>query len=162
MVAGKFTELLKENSFSFITGVPCSYFNSLINAFYMDAYFSHYPAVREDIAVGLSAGAYLSGKLPLVYMQNSGLGYSLEAFASIHMIYHIPTLVLLSYRGPEDPGMEEHQIMGEHTLDLLKSFKLDYSILDSRIDSRKFGNLKKQMIEKKSLYFLLVGKESIS
>jgi sulfopyruvate decarboxylase alpha subunit len=162
MDSGKFTVLLKENNFRFVTGVPCSYFNSLINDFYRDPYFSHFPAVREDIAVGMSAGAYLSGELPIIYMQNSGLGYSLEAFASIHMIYHIPTLVLVSYRGPEDPGMDEHKIMGAHTIELLKSFKLDYSVLDTHIESKEFEAIKRQMVESKLPYFLLAKKGSFS
>src|SRR4030043_1506164 len=120
MPAVEFAELLKINGFNFITGVPCSYFTSLLKIFNRKKGFIHIPAVREDIAVGLSAGAYMSGKLPLVYMQNSGLGYSLEAFASLHLIYGIPALVLLSYRGPEDVDMEEHLVMGKYTEELLK------------------------------------------
>jgi phosphonopyruvate decarboxylase len=161
MKAVRFAELLKQNKFNFITGVPCSYFISLIDTFYQNPYFSHFPAVREDIAVGMSAGAFLSGKLPVIYMQNSGLGYSLEAFASIHMIYHIPALVLVSFRGPQDQGMEEHQVMGKHTEDIFKSFSLDYSILDKDIDPKAFTAIKGTMFKKKLPYFLLIKKGSL-
>ena len=161
MKALDFVNLLGKKGFNFITGVPCSYFTPMIKLLAQDRSLSHFPAVREDIAVGMSAGAFLSGKLPVIYMQNSGLGYSLEAFASIHMIYHIPVLVLISFRGPQDQGMEEHQIMGKHTEDIFKSFSLDYSILDKDIDPKAFTAIKGTMLKKKLPYFLLINKESL-
>ena len=160
--SGIFIATLKKNRFDFITGVPCSYFRSLIEKLNQDPEFPHFPAVREDMAVGLSAGAYLSGRLPVVYMQNSGLGYSLEAFASLHVIYRIPTLVLMSYRGPEDPGMEEHRVFGEQTINILKSFQFNHSLLDSGFEHLKLDTIKNHILEQKAPYFLLIKKESLT
>lgn len=158
MLSAQFGELLKLNGFDFITGVPCSYFKSLIETFSRDRFINHIPAVREDIAIGLSAGAYLSGKLPVVYMQNSGLGYCLEAIVSLHLIYAIPALILLSYRGPEDIDMEEHLVMGKHTENLLKSFNIDYSIPRERKIEPFLKKAKQNLMEKKKPYFLLFKK----
>ncbi len=130
MKATKFLELLEKRKYNFFTGVPCSYFTSLCSVLALRGGTFHVPAVREDIAVGIACGAYLAGKRPAIYMQNSGLGYSLEAFAALPLIYQMPLLVLVSYRGPQDPGMEEHLVMGQHTEEILKSFAIDYSIFD--------------------------------
>lgn len=157
----EFIDFLKKEGFGFVSGVPCSYFTPLINIFSSDSYFTHIPAVREDISVGLSAGAFLAGKLPVVYMQNSGLGYSLEAFASIHLIYHIPTLVLMSYRGPQDQNMEEHEIMGKHSEGLLELFQMQYAILDGKSPVGSLSDIKETLRTTKKPYFLLITKNSL-
>lgn len=158
MDARKFVNLLKDFQFHFFTGVPCSYFATLLETLNTTSTGPHVPAVREDIALGVAAGAYLGGELPVVYMQNSGFGYSLEAFASLHMIYKFPVLVLLSYRGPEDLGMEEHRIMGEHTETILRTFGLKYSILDERISKKEMTEIKEYLLSEQQPYFLLITK----
>jgi phosphonopyruvate decarboxylase len=45
------------------------------------------------------SGAYLGGKRPLVVMQNSGLGVSLNALGSLHILYELPVLLLVTWRG---------------------------------------------------------------
>ena len=96
MKAIGFLALSVKNGFNFFTGVPCSYLSSLCQTVTHKDISSHVPAVREDIALGLAEGAYLVRKFPVIYVQNSGLGYCLEAFASLHLMYHIPALVLVS------------------------------------------------------------------
>ena len=178
---------MEEKGFDFFTGVPCSYFTPLCDLLAKKDSSRHIPAVREDIALGLASGAYLAGKLPVLYMQNSGIGYCLEAFASLPMIYRIPVLVLVSYRGPADRGMEEHLVMGEHTEEILRSFKLEYAIFadpervapaahdvtkgyssqkkssDANTDFRLRSKEIKKYLEKEELpYFLLVGKGALT
>ncbi len=161
MKAEDFLTLLKKQGFNFFSGVPCSYLKPLCEILNKSNDFLHIPAVREDIAVGLSVGAYLSGKLPVIYMQNSGLGYSLEAFASLHLIYYIPSLVLVSYRGPEDQGWEEHLVMGKHTEDLLRAFRLKYSIFKGKISEKELKEIKDYLINEQLPYFLLITKGAL-
>jgi sulfopyruvate decarboxylase alpha subunit len=162
MKASDFIDLLEKSGYNFFTGVPCSYFTEMINYFYEHRHIMHIPAVREDIAVGLAAGAYLANKCPVVYMQNSGLGYSLEAFASIHLIYKIPVLVLLSYRGPEDQNMEEHLIMGKHTEAIIQSFDIEYSLLEEKIFEPEMQSISEKIKFQKQPYFILVAKGALS
>lgn len=168
MKAADFLNLLEDNGFNFFTGVPCSYFSPLCDLLAKKDASFHIPAVREDIALGLASGAYLAGKLPVVYMQNSGIGYSLEAFASLPMIYHIPVLVLVSYRGPGDQGMEEHLVMGEHTEEILQSFKIKYSIFGSLnadvegVDKAPdIEEIRQYCLKEELPYFLLVSKGAL-
>ncbi|MBW2040234.1 MAG: sulfopyruvate decarboxylase subunit alpha [Deltaproteobacteria bacterium] len=161
MKAIGFLGLLEKNGFNFFTGVPCSYLSSLCQILNQRDQSFHVPAVREDIAVGLAAGAYLAGKFPVIYMQNSGLGYSLEAFASLQLIYYIPALVLLSYRGPEDQGWEEHLIMGKHTEDLLNAFHMKYSIFRGKISAPEVKGIKGYLLDQGLPYFLLITKGAL-
>jgi phosphonopyruvate decarboxylase len=162
MKAKNFLTRLKQNNFNFFTGVPCSYLTPLIDLLSPLPPKQHIPAPREDIAVGIAAGAYLAGSTPVIYMQNSGLGYSLEAFASIHMIYNIPALVLATYRGPADKGWEEHQVMGDHTEELLKTFGFRYSILEESFDQTKIETIKSYLQQSLKPYVLLIKKGALT
>lgn len=56
-------------------------------------------ATREEEAFGIAAGMYLGGSRPVVMLQSSGLGNSLNAIASLLLPYQIPSLVVISMRG---------------------------------------------------------------
>jgi len=152
------TGQLQKAGFNFFCGVPCSYIGPFCETLPSDDPSLHIQAVREDVAVGIAAGAYLSGKKPVIYMQNGGLGYSLETFASLLLIYRIPSLILITYRGPDDDQMEEHRVMGEHTEQLLKEFSIDYSILDQDLTKLNLQTINRHLNEKQLPYCLLIGK----
>lgn len=162
MNSESFLIMLERNGFNFYTGVPCSYLKSFCRLLEEREPNSHMPAPREDLALGLAAGAYMGGKLPVVYMQNSGLGYSLEVFSSLHLIYSLPVLVLLTYRGTEDDQWEEHVVMGEHTESLLKTFRLPYEIFDDDFSEARLVEIRRILIEEQTPYFILIGREGLS
>ena len=84
--------------YDFFTGVPCSLLNPLYAAL-GDGRRPYYPATREDLSVGLAAGAAMAGKRPVVLMQNSGLGVSINALLSLQRMYELPLLSIISWRG---------------------------------------------------------------
>lgn len=77
------------------------------------------PATREDEALGIATGAYLAGRKPIVLMQNSGLGNSINTLASLEILYRIPILLLISWRGYKGKDAPEHLVMGKSTVRLL-------------------------------------------
>ncbi|RPI74595.1 MAG: sulfopyruvate decarboxylase subunit alpha [Desulfobacteraceae bacterium] len=162
MNAEEFLVLLESKGFNFFTGVPCSYLGPLCRLLDLKNIRQHVPAVREDLALGIAAGAYLAGKLPVVYMQNSGLGYCLEAFLSLQLIYRIPALILVSYRGPADQGWEEHFFMGAHTEELLTVFQGAYSIFEKRVSEADIEKIWTYLLNEKKPYFLLVPKGALT
>ena len=107
-----FLELLERHGYDFFAGVPCSLFEGVTRVLDDDPRYGYVSAVREDSALGLAAGAYLGGRQPVVLMQNSGLGVSVNALASLHQIYDIPTLLVVSWRGQDGDDAPEHAIMG--------------------------------------------------
>ena len=61
-----FIDRLTENGFNFFTGVPCSLLSGLISCLEETKKVPYIPAVREDAAVGLCAGAYMAGSNPVL------------------------------------------------------------------------------------------------
>src|SRR5207248_2415378 len=95
-----FVDSLRSAGFDFFTGVPCSLLEAPIACLEKDGEQGYVPATREDEAMGMAAGAWMAGrKLPVVFMQNSGLGNCLNVIASLHRIYEIPVLLVISWRG---------------------------------------------------------------
>ena len=117
---------LKRHGCDFFTGVPCSFLTAILDRLQGEGYR---PAVREDVAVGLAAGAYLAGRRPVVLMQNSGLGVCLNALVSLNLIYRIPVLLVVSLRGYRIEDAPEHWVMGEVTTRLLETVKIPYRIV---------------------------------
>jgi len=99
------------NKHDFVTGVPCSSLKTFIKGIK-----SYIPCTREDEAVALAAGAYLAGKKPLVYLQNSGLGNIVDVTTSLLNPYDIDVDLLVSLR----TRPEHHAFMGSITVKLLK------------------------------------------
>lgn len=109
--AKDFVSLLQEAGFDFFTGVPDSTLAGIIAVLVERRVYV--PAVREDEAVGMAAGAYMGGRVPVVLMQNSGLGTSLNALISLNLIYRQPCLLLISWRGHDGTDAPEHLVMGQ-------------------------------------------------
>src|SRR5262249_37550730 len=54
---------------------------------------------KEEEGVGISAGAYLAGVRSAILLQNHGLLASINGVVSLALLYRIPLLLLVSYRG---------------------------------------------------------------
>jgi len=124
---------LHENGFDFFTGVPCSLLDGLYRALLDGDASVRAPlieAVREDEAIGHAAGAYLAGRRPVVMMQNSGLGNSLNAIISLSQIYALPFLLLVTWRGFEGNDAPEHLVMGRAMPAILEAVELPFEVLD--------------------------------
>jgi len=121
--------LLKKFGLNFSVGVPCSILKGIIACLQADPEIPYVPATREDEALGIATGAYLAGRKPLVLMQNSGLGSSISALASLNLIYKIPLLLIISWRGYQGKDAPEHIIMGKVTTKLLEEIGIPTKIL---------------------------------
>jgi len=124
-----FCTMLKIQGFNFFTGVPCSILKGVINYLSGDPAVPYIPATREDEAIGIATGSYLAGKKPVVLMQNSGLGNSISALASLVLLYEIPILLLISWRGYQGKDAPEHLIMGKSMIKLLGDIGMPTLIL---------------------------------
>ncbi|MEW6269181.1 MAG: thiamine pyrophosphate-binding protein [Thermodesulfobacteriota bacterium] len=118
---------LVAHGFDFFTGVPCSLVASLISALEPRGYVAE---TREDAALGLAAGAALAGRRPLVVMQNSGFGVSLNALGSLHEIYGLPCLLVVTWRGYQGKDAPEHLVMGEAMPKILDAMSIPWRVLD--------------------------------
>ena len=136
---------LDAEGFTHVTGVACSLLAPLISRLLQAEPPRYLSAVREDAAIGLAAGLYLGGGWPCVLMQNSGIGYCLNALTSLNLIYEIPALLMIGYRGYLGKDAPEHLVMGKSCEALLREIgaiqeeKLNQSSLAFLTSARNLG-----------------------
>lgn len=121
-----FATALQGAGFDFFTGVPCSLIGSVLVALEDEGYIAE---TREDAAIGLAAGAFMAGRRPVVLMQNSGFGVSLNAIGSLQQIYDLPCLLVITWRGYEGKDAPEHLVMGRVMPELLSSYEIEWRAL---------------------------------
>ena len=135
-----FYDQLASHGVEFFTGVP----DSLLKEFCLciDDRISkdkHIITANEGNAVALAAGYYLASKaLPLVYMQNSGLGNAINPLLSLcdPDVYSIPMLIMIGWRG--EPGVKDepqHVKQGKIQLELLETMDIPFEIISKDDDN---------------------------
>jgi sulfopyruvate decarboxylase subunit alpha len=128
-LAPDFVEALKAAGFDFFCGVPCSLLKGLVSHLDQDRSLHYISATREDSAIGMAVGAWLGGRVPMVLMQNSGLGVSVNARASLSTMYELPALLVISWRGEGGNDAPEHILMGEIMTPILDLLKIPHRVL---------------------------------
>lgn len=144
-------EALAEQGVTYFTGVPDSYLNGFCNYALANFPSRNIIAANEGNAVGIACGHYFATKeIPLVYMQNSGLGNVVNPLASLaeHDVYAVPMILLIGWRGQgnTEPNHPQHRLQGEITPGMLDVMHIPYSILKD--DDADF----KAVIEKAAAY----------
>jgi phosphonopyruvate decarboxylase len=138
----KFFNLLRDNGIDFFTGVPDSLLKDIC-AYITDNVTkeNNVIAANEGGAIALGAGYHLAtGKLPLIYMQNSGIGNAINPLLSLvdTKVYSIPMLLMIGWRG--EPGVKDepqHIKQGEVTLKLLETMDIPYIEIPDDFSSAK-------------------------
>lgn len=129
-----FYDLLLKHDTDFFAGVPDSLLKNFC-AYITDNAPSekHIISANEGSATALASGYHFAtGKIPLIYMQNSGEGNMINPLLSLvdPDVYSVPMLILIGWRG--EPGVHDepqHVKQGKVTCDLLDAMKVPYEIL---------------------------------
>jgi len=130
----KFFNCLVENGVDFFSGVPDSLLKNIC-AYITDNSLpeNHIIAANEGNALSIGIGYHLStGKIPLIYMQNSGLGNVVNPLLSLADpdVYSIPILMMIGWRGePNVKDEPQHKKQGRVTVALLESMEIPYKVI---------------------------------
>ena len=124
---------LKSQGFTFFAGVPDSTFEGVYLSLAEETTIKYVSAPREDAALGIASAAYFVGRKGGVIMQNSGLGNIINPLTSFSLMYQVPVLLLIGWRGYGGPPNDapEHWIMGTKTPEILELLNVPYEILES-------------------------------
>ena len=159
-------DALKLHELTFVTGVPCSIFKDFL--VYLNSQkeeILHVRATSEGEAIGIAAGYHLAtGKVPVVYMQNSGLGNAVNPLTSLldKEVYSIPVLLFISWRGePGEKDEPQHITMGRILPNLLDTLGVPYEIVGDNA-ATQIHNLKEQALTESRPVALVFTKDSIT
>jgi len=153
----EFYNELASHGVELFTGVP----DSLLKEFCLcvDDRMSkeqHIITANEGNAIALACGHYLAKQsIPLVYMQNSGLGNAINPLLSLcdPDVYSIPMLLLIGWRG--EPGVKDepqHVKQGKIQIELLNTMDIPYEIISKDSQDFKSENRPTALLIKKGTF----------
>ena len=138
-----FVDWLEAFGVDFYAGVPDSLLAPV--CFYLadHAGDNYVVAANEGGAVALACGYHLAtGKVPLVYLQNSGQGNTINPLLSLahRDVNAIPLLLLIGWRG--EPGRKDepqHARQGKVTVGLLEAMDIPHRLLAPEPEAARRG-----------------------
>lgn len=143
--------VLVQEQLLFFTGIPCSYLNNFLAFINTQKNpLQHIIATSEGEAISIATGYHLAtNKIPIIYMQNSGFGNTINPLTSLmdKEVYRIPAILFLTWRG--EPGIKDepqHKKMGRIMLNLLKSLEIPYKFASSDITQTSEAIIKLKLI----------------
>jgi len=158
-----FYKLLIRNGIDFFTGVPDSLLKQLCLC--IDDNVppeKHIIAANEGNSIALASGYHLAtGKIPLVYMQNSGLGNAINPLLSLcdPDVYSIPMVILIGWRG--EPGVQDepqHIKQGRIQVDLLQAMDIPFKVIskdEENLDEKISNGIKKALADNRPFVFII-------
>lgn len=160
-----FYDLLIKNGTDFFAGVPDSLLKNFC-AYVTDTAPAekHIISANEGSATALACGYHFAtGKIPLIYMQNSGEGNMVNPMLSIadKDVYSVPMLIVIGWRG--EPGVHDepqHVKQGKVTCDLLDAMKIPYEVLSENEEDlpKQFEKAYKYITENNAQYAFVIRK----
>lgn len=162
-----FYDTLASYGIDFYAGVPDSLLKNLCAYITDHADSAHnIIAANEGGAMGIAAGYHLAtGKIPCVYMQNSGEGNIINPLASLtdKEVYGIPVLLLIGWRGR--PGVHDepqHVKQGKVTTGLLNTMGINYTVLskDEEQAYKQIYEAHQYMSRKNECYAIVIEKDT--
>lgn len=130
-----------------VLSLPCNMLAGLLRE--IDHHpVQHINVCREEEGVGIAAGAALAGKKPLLLMQNSGLGNTINALMSLTRLYHLPIFLLMSHRGGPGEKISAQIPMGEAAPRILETLDIRYMYINSSRDFPGLARLLNQTYKK--------------
>lgn len=162
-----FIETLQSQGIGFFAGVPDSLLKNIC-AYIADNVDEKHNIItaNEGAAVGLAAGYHIAtGKIGVVYMQNSGEGNAINPLASLtdKEVYNIPLLLLIGWRGR--PGVHDepqHVKQGKITTGLLNVMGINYEVLSKEEDKagQQIAKAVKAMKTTNEVFALVIEKDT--
>lgn len=166
MKAQELLQRIEEMGIEVITGVPDSTLKQFCDG--LQTYrgnLKHYVPANEGAAVGIAVGTYLaSGRPACVYLQNSGIGNTVNPLASLanKEVYGIPMLFIVGWRG--EPGVKDepqHVFQGRITCALYDVLEVPYSVVEAKTTAEEIEDIlarADEYLKKNEQYAIIVKK----
>ena len=161
-----FYDYLIKNDLDTFYGVPDSLLKDICAYItFKTEPIKHIITANEGNAIALAVGKYLATAKPaVVYMQNSGLGNTVNPLISLadEDVYKIPILLMIGWRGePNVHDEPQHVKQGKITLSLLETMSIPYVILSDNYEQEIHHAIESMKLTNKP-YALVIKKDTFT
>src|SRR5215467_966814 len=138
-VAARIADVVADCGISLVARLPDGWITHLIARFASDARFRHVSVNREESAVGLCSGAFLSGTGAFALMGASGFLTCIYAITKINYTYQIPMLIGITLRGQPGDKAKFHQSNGLYLDDVINAINMTFVPIERSEDISKIA-----------------------
>lgn len=139
--ANKFFQIFCKQQINMFVGVPDSLLSELNKYLSNNNEVDYVVTANEGNAVGYAAGYYLSSeKIPVVFMQNSGIGNAINPILSLveKNVYDIPMIFIIGWRGkPDELDAVQHVKQGQVTIPLLNMLGVETITINKELSEQE-------------------------
>jgi sulfopyruvate decarboxylase TPP-binding subunit len=135
-------EILEETAragVKLVASLPDGWIAGLIARFAADARFRHVAVNREESAIGLCSGAFLSGVPAVALMGASGFLTCVYAITKINYTYQIPLPVFITLRGDIGDKAKYHVSNGLYLRPVMEAMAIPYVEVHGPADLPRIG-----------------------
>lgn len=158
MVDKLLVDIMEAEGIDFVLSLPCNLLSGILSEIRKRP-IEHIPVCREEEGVGIAAGAVLGGRKPILVMQNSGLGNSINALMSLTYLYKLPLFILMSLRGDKAEEVLAQVPMGTKTPLLLEALKINFMTVKNKHDLRLLGPFIRKTFERNLINAAFLSRE---
>ena len=127
-------EQLVQSGIKLVASLPDDWIAPLIDAVDKDDRFKHVPVNREESAIGLCSGAFMSGVGSFALMGASGFLTCIYALTKINYTYQIPLLIGITLRGRPGDNAKFHQSNGLYLEPVIAAIDLPFIPIEREDD----------------------------
>ena len=140
-VARAITDQLAEAGVKVVASLPDNWIHGVIPTIAADPRIRHVPVNREESAVGLCSGLFMSGMGSCALMGASGFMTVIYAITKINYTYEIPLFLMITLRGAPGDHHKHHVSNGLYLKSVMDAISIPYEIVDKRDDIPKIGRM---------------------
>src|SRR5215468_11702439 len=137
-VAKQIADATAQCGISLVASLPDGWITPLITQFAEDARFRHVAVNREESAIGLCSGAFMSGVGSFALMGASGFLTCIYALTKINYTYQIPILIGITLRGRPGDHAKFHQSNGLYLDAVIQAIDMPFIPIEREDDIGKF------------------------
>ena len=138
-VAAGIVDVCADAGITLAASLPDDWIAHTIARFEADARITHVPMNREESAIGLCSGAFMSGTGAVALMGASGFMTLIYAITKINYTYEIPVFIMITQRGTLDDGAKFHVSNGLYLDDVMDAINIPHLVIESRDQLPKIG-----------------------
>ena len=133
-VAARIADVVADCGISLVASLPDGWITHLIARFASDRRFRHVSVNREESAIGLCSGAFLSGTGSFALMGASGFLTCIYAITKINYTYQIPLLIGITLRGRPGDHAKFHQSNGLYLEPVIAAIDMPFVAIEHAHD----------------------------
>jgi len=149
-------EILTSEKIDTIATLPCEKMRNLFALVSESSFFRHIPLNKEEEGIGICAGTYLAGGKPLMLIQSSGIGNSINAMMSLTKTYQLPLPILASWRGVYKEKIPAQIPLGKSLPKVLEALDVSYKIVHDASEINLIENAVHKAYQSTSICMLLI------